>query len=135
MADGGKVFVEQQQVVAEVEVGLAGIGRRQGAAAEMVDVAGRHTPEGVAHEPEPPAQVYLLHMGEEPFVKPSGQGVEVGPDHEGCPGGPEDLGWGVILPLVLLDGVEDASAAVGVAVAVDEAAGCPGVFKPVSLFV
>ena len=81
------------------------------------------------------SSIWAKNRSYSPFVKPSGQGVEVGPDHEGCPGGPEDLGWGVILPFVLLDGVEDASAAVGVAVAVDVSSGCPGIFKPVSLFV
>jgi hypothetical protein len=71
-------------------------------------------------------------MSKESFVEPSGKAV-VGHAHEEAGSRrPKDVNCGVVLPLVALDGVEDAAAAEGVAVSVDESARSAGVLEAVA---
>ena len=61
----GEVLVEQQQVVAEVQIGFTRVGGGEAPSAEMVDPALRHGHNLVAVKEYAPAKVNLLHVGEE----------------------------------------------------------------------
>ena len=68
-------------------------------------------------------------MGEKTFVEPSGGEVCLAPDAEGGAAAPEDVGGGVVLPVVGFHRVEYASSAEGIAESVDESSGGTGVFE------
>ena len=85
----------------------------------MIDVALRQTDDTAAANAQTPAEVDLLVMGEEAAVETATVPVVAGTDHEGGTRGPEHVGGVVVLPVVLLDGVEEATATEGVAVAVE----------------
>lgn len=89
----------------------------------------RHYGEGVAGEAYAPAEVNLFHVSEEGVVESADLSVEVGAHHEGGAAGPVYVDGVLILPFVDFAGGKDASAAVGVAVAVEESAASAGVFK------
>ena len=65
----GQVFVQQEQVVAEVEVGLAGIALRQAAATQVIDMARRHHQQFISCQTDAPAQVNLLHVGKKVLIQ------------------------------------------------------------------
>ncbi len=85
---GRQVLVEQQQVVAEVEVGLAGVALRQAGSAQVVDARLRHEADVAAQQVDAPTQVNLLHVGEEVLVESARLQVECGAHHQACSAGP-----------------------------------------------
>ena len=83
----------------------------------------------IARQVDAPAEVYLLHVGKETGVETTHLAVDGGAHEEGGTAGPEDVERVVVLPAVGLEGPEEAPAAEGVAVAVDESAGGSGIFE------
>ena len=64
----GKVFHQQREVVAEVEICLARRALRQGAASDVIDLRLRAVHHLVVVVFHAPAEVNLLHVGEEAVV-------------------------------------------------------------------
>ena len=115
----GQILVKQQQVVAEVEVGLPGVAIGKAAATQVIDMARRQHQQVFTGQTNAPAQVYLLHMGKEILVQSADVLIKLTAHHQACPGCPKDaLGPVVILPMVILDIFKDAPTAIGIAVAV-----------------
>ena len=130
---GRQVFVEHEQVVAEVEVRFTRVAGVECAAPHVVGAALWHAHEFSAPHAQPPAQVNLLHVGKEGRVE-AARGLPVGlPHHEGRARGPQHGAHFVILPLVALDRAKHAAAAKGVAIAVKVAARAAGILKHLRL--
>ena len=132
---GGQVLVEHAEVVAEIEVGLAGVGLRKGAATNMVDSRLGAILHAVAFVLGTPAKVYLLHVGKEIAVKATKLMPNIGTHKHSCTRRPEYLTRVVILAVVFLHHVKQATTAEGIAIAVDEATRGTGIFKGVALVI
>lgn len=125
----GQVLIEQEKVVAVVQKQLFGVVVGQGAAAHVIDNRLRDNGNAVTHVFQPPADVNLLHMGEEIVVEASRFGVEFAADEKARARGPENIAYVVVLAVVSLNGAENAAAAERIAVFVDESARCSGILK------
>ena len=64
-----KILVHHQEVVAEIEVQLAGRVVGQSPSPDMIDPGRRHRPYLPAGKLSPPAQVYLLHVREKRLIQ------------------------------------------------------------------
>ena len=126
-----QILVKHAEVVAEVEACLEGRAVGQRAATHMVD----HRAGAVAHRVAavlgPPAEVNLLHVGEEVAVQTMQLAVDLSPHEHRRSRGPEDVALLVILPVVALQGGEDAAAAEGIAIVVDKTARTAGILERV----
>ena len=128
-----EVFQQEEEVIAEVEVGLERIILGEGAAADMQHGGlGAHL-DFEAGVLDTPAEVDLLHVGEEIPVEAAHGAIHIATDEHGGASGPEDIDRIVILSFVLLQGREDASATKGITVFVDEAARRTGIFEHLGL--
>src|SRR5436190_22016758 len=117
-----KVLGEHDEAVAEVEVGLARTAIAQRPATDVVDHGATGVADVPAHAPQTPAQVDVLHVREQRFVEPLRLVEGFGPHEEAGARGPENLPLIIVLPMVLLGDLEDATPAEGIAVPIDEAA-------------
>ena len=125
-----QVLVQQQEVVAEVQIGFARVAIGQATAAQVVHMTRRHHGQVIARKADAPAQVNLLHVGKEVLVQPAHVLIQLAAHHQACPTCPEDaLGLAVILAVVILDILKDAPAAIGVTMAIDVTARRAGIFK------
>ncbi len=98
-----QVFVEQKQVVAEIQICFAGIRCRKAASAQVVDTALRHGHYSAAVQMYAPAQVDFLHVGEKAAVEPSYTLIKLSAHHQRRPCCPKDGYDGIILPFVVFD--------------------------------
>ena len=126
----GEVVLQQQEVVPVIETELDGGLVRKRTAADVIDGGFGDDGDPVPGELEPPAQVDLLHVGEEPVVQAAELFPEPAPDHQAGARHPEDIGRSVILAFVLLHLLHDTAPAERVAVAVQQAARRAGILKP-----
>ena len=125
-----QVLVQQQQVVAEVEKGLPGVTISQAAATQMKDVAGRQHHQVIARQANAPTQVNLLHVGKEILVQATNILIQPAAHHQACPRSPKDaLRTVVILAVIILDTLKDATAAIGIAMTVNVSARSTGIVK------
>ena len=69
---GMQVFVQHQQVVAEIEEGFARTLVGQGGAANVKYTGSRARPYTVSHELESPAQINFFHVGEKRKIQAGG---------------------------------------------------------------
>ncbi|OAV64828.1 hypothetical protein Barb4_03826 [Bacteroidales bacterium Barb4] len=129
----GQVLVQHQQVVAEVEKGLARTFRMKRSPPHVIDYRPGCTHQTVSPTAQPPAHVYLLLMGKEAGVQSAGFPVNRRADKEAGTACPEYIGLRIVLPLVFLHDMQDAPSAKGVAVFIHVAAGGSGIFKAVPL--
>ena len=78
----GQIVLQQQEIVPVIELQLLGGVVRKGAAADVIDDGLRHDGYRVTFELETPAQVNLLHMGEETVVQAAEFLPKLAPDHQ-----------------------------------------------------
>ena len=126
---GGQVLDEEVVVVAEVEEGLEGVVLGQGAAADVEDDGAGFGHDAVAVVADAPAEVDLLHVGEEVVVEAAEGAIDAAAHEQGGAGGPENVGAGIVLTVVFLDGAENTAAAEGITVLVEVAAASASVLK------
>ena len=69
---GMQVFVQHQQVVAEIEEGFAWTLVGQGGAANVKNTGSGTRPNAVFHELESPAQINFFHVGEKREIQAGG---------------------------------------------------------------
>ena len=115
-----------------VPVIVEDLGRRIGlerAAAQVVDPAPGHDPHPVTRQLHPPAEVDLLHVGEEIAVEAAQRAEHVGPAAESRAAHPEHVALVVVLAPVLLHAAQDAPPAEGIAQVVDETARSPRILE------
>ncbi len=79
----GKIFVEHEEVVAEVEEGLARIALIEGGSSEVVRLTLADADNALAHRAESPAKVYLFHVGKETGIESPTLTPVGGSHHEG----------------------------------------------------
>ena len=103
--------------------------RLERAAAEVVDRALGNDPHAVTRQLHPPAEVDLLHVGEEIGVEAPQRPEHVGPAAESRATHPKDIAGVVVLPPVLLHAAQDAAPAERITQKVDESARSPGVLE------
>ena len=127
---GGQILVQQQEVVAEVQIGLAGVALGQATASQVVDTAGGQHHQVITRQADAPTEVDFLHVGEKVLVQPAHVLIKLAAHHQTSTRRPKDaLRTVVILPLVLLEVLKDAPTAVGIAVTIDIAASRAGILK------
>ena len=131
----GEVLIEHQQVVAEVEEGLARMPGIEGGATHMMHHACCHTAHLVATTAEAPAEVYLFHVGKETAVEAAYLFIYSEAHDKAGTRGPQEGYIGVVLAVVFLYRVEDAATAVGVSIAVEEAAHGTGILELVLVMI
>ena len=111
-----KVFIEQQQVVAEVEESLAWAACVESCTTYVVHSAFGHTYDAPAATTKPPTEVYLLHVGKEPAVQTSHTFPITAAHHQRSTCSPEQTLRLVILPMVLFKSREYPAAAEGISI-------------------
>ena len=107
----GQILDEKVVVVAEVEEGLEGVVLGQGAAADVEDDGARLDHDAVTVVADAPAEVNLLHVRKEVVVKAAEGAIDAAAHEQGGAGGPENVGTGVVLPIVFLDSAKNTAAA------------------------
>ena len=125
----GQTLVEHRQVVAEVQERLHRIRLRQRAATHMIDVAFGQTVELAATNAQTPAEVYLLVVGKESAVQSATVPIVLPSDHQRSTRCPQNLRSIIILPVVVLYRVEDASTTERIAIAVKVSPTRPGILE------
>ena len=124
-----QILIQKEQVIAEVEIGFPRIGCRKASSSKVIHAALRHYLYGIAFLMDEPEQVDSLHVRKKVLVEPADCKIHVGAHHQSRPCRPEYFYNVVVLSTVFLHGVENAPAAIGVAVLVDESSGSPGIFE------
>src|SRR5690606_32941861 len=107
----------------------------QAAPAYMVYHGLRAVADAVPGPLQPPAEVYLLHMGKKARVETAGFMEAVRADEQRCACSPENILRIVVLPLVFFSCVQDTPPAEGVAQYIHPAAGRPRIFKLVAVMI
>ena len=85
-----------------------------------------HLPSFQLHSP---AEVYLFHMGEKSFVESSQGVINAASYHQASSCGPQYVGRGVVLSVILFQTFHHASAAEWKAELVNVSSGCTCIFK------
>ncbi len=125
-----KILIQHQQIVPEIEVGLAGTLLLQSGASHMIHHRSRHTKKQISPAPQAPAQINFLHMSKKTAVKSARFPISVQPDHQRRSRSPEHRKRSVILSGVGLYMFKYTSPAKRIAVAIHKSAGGTGIFKP-----
>lgn len=132
----GHIFMQHQQIVAEIEIGLPRIFRRERTSAEMVDNSLRHSCQRKSRQSYAPAHVDFFHMGKKAGVEATGLDIYLTANEKTGTRSPVDIvGYAVVLSAVFLTYAKDTAAAIRIAVSVEIAAACSGIFKGVAQLV
>ena len=100
----GEVFVEEEEIVAEVEIRFSRGGRGEASAAQVINDGLRHGFDVETCEEHTPAEVDFLHVCEEFGVEAAKTVVEVGANHKRSASSPKNGHGRVVLAVVGFDG-------------------------------
>ena len=130
-----QIFVQHQQVVAEIQKCFARTLVGEGGTANVKNAGGGAGPNAVAHELESPAQINLFHVGEKGEIQAGGSFPCFALDEYGRAGSPKNGHRVVVLALVGFNVAKNPTPTKRIPVFVDESAGCAGVFEFVALII
>jgi len=125
----GKVFVQQEEIVAEIQVGFSPGDLWKGASANVEYGGEWAIHDFISIVLEAPAKINLLHVGKEIVIQPAHFMKNIGLYKHACAGCPKYFTDFVILTMILFNGLENSSTAKGIAVFINEPTGSSGVFK------
>ena len=97
----------------------------------MIDIALRQTEYLSATNAQAPTEVYLFVMCKETSVESASLPIVFRANHQGCTCSPKYLGGIIVLTVIVLNGVKNASPAEGIAEAVEVSPTRPCIFKAV----
>ena len=115
-----KILMQQQQIIAEIEIHLTWIALRKRTSPEVIDSTLRYHTHTFSRKADAPAKIYLLHMGKKIGIKPPNPKIQLTAHHQSSPGRPVYSNRRVILPAVSLQRVKYTSTAIRVSVTVKE---------------
>ncbi len=129
----GQVFVQHEQAVSEVEVGLPGMPVGKRPSTDVVDDTRGFDADFVAGALEAPAEVDFLHVHIEPLIEQAAAVERVAAEEDGGARGPEYAPVVVVLAGVGFEGEKEPAPREGVPERIQEATRGAGVFEPVAL--
>ena len=124
-----EILVDHEQIVTEIEVGLAWIVIGKCASTEVIDGTLRHACQLVTPHVQSPAEVDLLHVSKELIVESAQFVVEFRSDKERGSADPERTCDGIVLSVVGCDKTHHSASAEGVAEPVDTSSCSSGVLE------